>query len=469
MSRCSSLPGPDFHSAPRLLFLPDTGIDGDPSDRKVDAMKLLRRSVGNFAMFIVLCLATSASFAEPVALSLNSQIAAAPDVAINAKGELAVLWIDRSPQEQSSAGHSHNHDRHHAITDLYVSISRDGGKSFGAPGKVNSTSGIVWGQQTSRPRIVGTPNGTWHVAYTANESHPTLNKALLTTHYTRSVDGGQSFEAPRRLSAITDQDMSGVIHGGFASAAAFGTLAAAPDGRVYVYWIDTRHMEPDSNSGALYSASSSDNGDSFTADRQLIDTGVCPCCQLTAVANASSEIFLGSRGVDKDNIRAAMVVRMSRDNLPTSARQSIGGAPWQIAGCPLKPTVITTHDNKVFAAVHNGGEAKPGVIFSISNDAGKSFDAKGIIHPDAAVSDAPAIASNGSTVLLAWHAKVGSAPRRVFYRLYNLTGDPVGPITELDTAPGVSQHPAVTSRPDGDFQLVWQQDSKAWTREIAGR
>ena len=432
-------------------------------------MYLPCRSVINLAMFIALALATSVSSAEPMILSQNSQIAAAPDVAINAKGELAVLWIDRSPQEKPSAGHSHNHDRHHAITDLYVSISRDGGKSFGLPVKINSTSGIVWGQQTSRPRIVGTPNGTWHVAYTANESHPTLNKALLTTHYTRSVDGGQSFEAPRRLSAITDQDMSGVIHGGYASAAAFGTLAAAPDGRVHVYWIDTRHMEPDSASGALYSASSSDNGDSFTADSQLIETGVCPCCQLTAVANARSEIFLGSRGVDKDNIRAATVVRLSRDNLPTSARQSIGGVPWQIAGCPLKPTVIATYDNKVFAAVHNGGETKPGVIFSVSNNAGKSFDTKGVIHSDAAVSDAPTIASNGSTILLAWHAKVGSAPRRVFYRLYNLSGDPVGPITELETAPGVSQHPVATSRPDGDFQLVWQQDSKAWTQEIAGK
>ena len=153
-------------------------------------MYLPCRSVINLAMFIALALATSTSFAQPMILSQNSQIAAAPDVAINAKGELAVLWIDRSPQEKPSAGHSHNHDRHHAITDLYVSISRDAGKSFGSPVKINSTSGIVWGQQTSRPRIVGTPNGTWHVAYTANESHPTLNKALLTTHYTRSVDGG---------------------------------------------------------------------------------------------------------------------------------------------------------------------------------------------------------------------------------------------------------------------------------------
>ena len=58
-------------------------------------MYLPCRSVINLAMFIALALATSTSFAQPMILSQNSQIAAAPDVAINAKGELAVLWIDR--------------------------------------------------------------------------------------------------------------------------------------------------------------------------------------------------------------------------------------------------------------------------------------------------------------------------------------------------------------------------------------
>jgi len=418
---------------------------------------------------IALGLIATTIFAQPIALSPEGQKAGAPDIAINAKGQLAVLWVDRSPQESASAGHDHNHDRHLSSTDLYVAISPDGGKTFNLPVKVNSAAGVVWGQQVSRPRIVGTPNGTWHVSYAANDIHPTLNKTLLTTHYARSIDSGQSFEAPRRLSAITDQDMSGVIHGGFASAAAFGTITAAPDGSVHAYWIDTRHMKPDSDSGALYSVSSRDDGATFAAERQLIDTSVCPCCQLTAIANEKSEILLGSRRVEKDSFRPATIMTLSSKKDIAGERRSIGGAPWQIAGCPLKPTVIATRGKHVFAAVHNGGEATPGVILSVSNDSGKSFKSSDVVHTAAAVSDAPALAANDSRVLLAWHAKVGSASRRVFYRFYSLAGAPTSDITELDTAPGVSQHPMVTVKPNGNFQLVWQQADKVWTTEIVGK
>jgi hypothetical protein len=422
------------------------------------------KRVFKISVALAVALVGTSSFAASMSLSPEVQKAAAPDVAVNAKGELAVLWVDRSPQEKAGA----DHDRHLAVTDVYVSLSRDGGKTFEAPVKLNSTAGAVWGQQVSRPRIVGTPNGTWHVSYAANDIHPTLNKTLLTTHYTRSIDGGRSFEAPRRLSAMTDQDMSGVIHGGFASAAAFGTMTAAPDGSVHVYWIDTRLMKPDSDSGALYGASSRDDGKTFTAERQLIDTSVCPCCQLTAIANERSEILLGSRRVEKDSFRPATIMKLGSKSDAPADRQAIGGAPWQIAGCPLKPTVIATHGKHVFAAVHNGGENTPGVIFSVSGDSGKSFTSSGIVHVAAAVSDAPTIAANGSKVLLAWHAKVGNSPRRVFYRFFTLTGEPAGDITELDATPGVSQYPMATVRPDGNFQLVWQQADKVWTKEIDG-
>jgi len=423
-----------------------------------------------FITLFTTALATLGSLASgsPMGLSPEGQKASAPDIAVNSKGDIAVLWVDRSPQDKPADG-GHNHDRHLAVTDVYVAISKDGGNTFSTPTKVNTSSGAVWGQQLSRPRIVGTPNGSWHVAYSANDIHPKLNKTLLTTHYTRSIDGGRSFESPKRLSSITDQDMSDVIHGGFASAAAFGTMTSAPDGSVHVYWIDTRHMKPDSDSGALYGSASRDDGKTFTTDKQLIDTSVCPCCQLTAVANSKSEIIMGSRQVEKDSFRPATVMTLSRLGKVTNERQFIGGAPWQINGCPLKPTVVAVHDSKIFAASHSGGEATPGVIFSVSNDGGKSFKPRGIVHPSAAVSDAPTITVNGSRVLLAWHAKVGSAPRRVYYRFYSLSGEPIGEIQELDSAPGVSQFPVTAARSDGSFQLLWQQADRIWSTTLTAK
>ena len=413
--------------------------------------------------FVLVGSASVLSVAAPLQVSPSGHKAAAPDISVAKNGDVAILWVDRSPNA-SAAG---NHDRHIAATDVYVAISRAKGDGFAETVKINDVAGAVWGQQVSRPRIVATPNGTWHVSYAVNDLHPTHQKTALTTHYTRSTDGGRSFEAARRLSSLTDQDMSGTIHGGFVSAAAFGTMAAAPDGSVHVLWIDTRHMHHDSVSGSMYATVSRDDGRSFSLEHSIVNSGVCPCCQLMAVTNDRSELLLGSRKVLPGNIRPATVMYLSSASKADPVAISIGGAPWQIEGCPLKPTAVAVAGNRVFAAVHNGGEEKPGVIFSVSKDDAAHFDFKGLVHPEAAISDAPSIASNGKTVLVAWHARV-KGPRHVFYRYYNLDGEAQGGAQELPTGDHAAQAPVLAVRSDGNYQLAWQQGDNIFTDMLAG-
>lgn len=404
---------------------------------------------------------TAASVASAAPVSPEGQKAAAPDLAVNARGEVALLWVDRSPQEAAGPGHDH----HVALTDLWVAVSRDGGATFGAPTRVPEEAGAVWGQAVSRPRIVGTPNGTWHVAYAANDRQPTSGKPVLATHYTRSVDDGRSFEAPRRISTIAEQDLSGVMHGGFATAAAFGTLAATADGGVHVLWIDTRGMQPDSDSGAAYGVSSSDDGRRFSAERQYMATGVCPCCQLMAVADGRSDLLLGSRKVTAEGFRPTRVTRIAaagRKQGSVLAEAETGGTPWKIAGCPLKPTALGVHGRHVLAAVHNGAESPPAVVLAASDDGGRGFRALGPVHPGATVSDAPSIAVGPDLALLAWHGKT-SGPRRIFYRFLRHDGSPVGEVTELDAAPGAEQSPVVAARADGRFVIAWQQADRVHT------
>jgi hypothetical protein len=411
----------------------------------------------------VLALGIVAASAESLRVSPDGHKAAAADVAVSARGEIAVLWVDRSPQDEAGGVT----DRHVALTDVYVAVSRDGGRSFEPPVKINRDSGSVWGQQVSRPRLVGSPNGSWHVTYAANELHPTIGKTALTTHYTRSTDGGRSFEPPRRVSTLTDQDLGGMLHGGFISAAAFGTIAAAPDGSVRLLWIDTRHMTRESTAAAVYSVVSTDDGRSFAPEANIVVDGVCPCCQLTAAATADSDILVGSRRITAGNIRPATVLRIGHAGGTPGDRISIGGAPWQIEGCPLKPTVVAIQRRQVLAAVHNGAESTPGVIYASSADGGATFRNHGLVHPAASVSDAPSIAAQPGVALLAWHAKT-DGPRRVFYRLLALDGSPIGVVRELDAEPGVTQAPVVAARADGRFQIVWQQSDRIMTTVLSG-
>lgn len=424
---------------------------------------MILKNVSIAAAFVAL----SAGVGTANVISPADHIALAPDLAVNAKGEIALLWVDRSPEEKQAKHDGGQHDNHLSNTDLYVALSRDGGATFSVPTKINKDAGVVWGQSVSRPRIVAGSSSIWHVAYTANEVHPGLNKTALTTHYTRSTDGAASFAPPRRLSTLTDGDMSEVIHGGFASAAAFGTIAAAPNGSVYAMWIDTRHMKSETDTGAMYSALSTDDGQTFAKDRQLFAANVCPCCQFMAVADAQSNVLVSARSITGDNIRQGSVARIDGKTGAVGTPVSTGGAPWQIAACPLKPTVLAVKGEKVFAAVYNGGEANPGVMFSVSSDGAKSFGPAAPAHPEAAVSDAPTVAVNDRHVLLAWHGKT-NGPRRVFYRMYDLTGAPVGSVKELETGPDAAQYPVAATRADGKFQIAWQSQNRVHTTVIAG-
>ena len=100
--------------------------------------------------------AAIASTTKADVISPESHIALAPDIALNANGDIAIMWVDRAPEFR---GEHENHDRHLSYTDLFVSVSKDGGVTFGDPVKVNHGAGVVWGQSVSRPRIVGSVDG----------------------------------------------------------------------------------------------------------------------------------------------------------------------------------------------------------------------------------------------------------------------------------------------------------------------
>lgn len=278
---------------------------------------------------------------------------------------------------------------------------------------------------------------------------------------------------PQRLNTLPDADLSAVIHGGFASAHAFGTLALAPDGAVHVAWIDTRHMKPTDTAGSIYLARSRDEGRSFEIERAAYTAGACPCCQLTLAFDARSNAWLGSRVVTAAGERQSSVARAAR-GADFGARVALGGAPWNIDGCPLKPTVVAVAGRKLYAASFNGAETPAGVYLAASRDGGRTFSRPVSIHPEAAVSDAPALAAAGSKLFVAWQAKVGEQPRRIYWRTAGADGGVAGAPRELAapaasravagaTAAATAQSPALAARPDGRVQIVWQQGEEIFT------
>jgi hypothetical protein len=198
---------------------------------------------------------------------------------------------------------------------------------------------------------------------------------------------------------------------------------------------------------------------------ELMASAACPCCQFMATSDASSNVFLGFRHVHDGNIRQSTVLKIDAETGAMGEPVDAGSAPWEIAGCPLKPTVVATQGEGVYTAVYSGGEEIPGVYFSHSTDGGATFARSVALHADALVSDSPAIAVNESHVLVAWHAKA-DGPRQIFYRMYDLAGEAVGGLTAIESGEGNASSPAVATRADGAFQVVWEQDDRIHTRVL---
>lgn len=394
----------------------------------------------------------------PVILSGPDHKAMAPDVAVAADGSLHVLWIRKGEAPPANPAEGHNHN---ASDELWYRRSGAGGQDFRAPVRVNSRDGEVWGFAVSKPELDVDAAGIVHVFFSANDTQPGGSKAILAARYTRSTDDGRSFEPGRTLNSPAGNDLSAVMHGGFASAHAFGTLLAAGDG-VHAYWIDTRFMGEKDPAGALFAAFSGDGGRSFTPDEPVYRNDVCPCCQLAAAATGpgNREVLLGTRTTFEGGFRDSTVSHSTSGDR-FGDRVPVGGARWAIEGCPLKRTAIAAAGDQVYTAAFNGAAEPAGVWFARSGDRGRRFDQPVLIHPGAAISDAPTVAATADgRVYVAWHGKT-DGPRRVFLRASADGGRTFGDVMELPSAPGTAAYPELDIAPDGSAWLVWQQEQAA--------
>lgn len=409
--------------------------------------------------------ADTVTVAPPTVVSAESGTALPPDIALDAAGNLHVIWVQKAPPPPAPAGGGGM--RHDATDELLYRRAPAGLLAFTAPVRVNSVPGEVWGFAVSKPELAVGGDGTIHVLFPANAKQAGSGKGILVARYSRSTDGGKSFEASRTLNSPATNDLSAVMHGGFAAAHAFGTIVAAGERDVHAYWIDTRFMKPEDTAGAIFAADSRDGGSTFSADRPIQRSEACPCCQL-AVVTQNDAVFLASRQVYAGGTRDSAVSRSGDDGASFGAPVRAGEARWKLDGCPLKRTVVATDGDYVYTAWFTGATPPGGVFFLRSRDGGGSFDAALPMHPAAAISDAPSIAAApGGRVVVAWHGKTGGE-RRVFLRASSDYGTTFGDVVEVASPSSAAAYPEVLLAPDGESgYLSWQQGQGAVVASFA--
>ena len=80
--------------------------------------------------------------------------------------------------------------------------------------------------------------------------------------FARSIDGGNTFEAPIRINTDTGTD----------AYQWFGTMSVAPNGRIDVVWLDTRDAPVGTNESVLYYSFSDDQGNTWSDNTAISES-----------------------------------------------------------------------------------------------------------------------------------------------------------------------------------------------------
>lgn len=359
------------------------------------------------------------SFGPPFSINNPDKKVSPPAAVIDDAGRIYAGWMREDGEK----------------ININVVSSNDGGKTFSAPVKVNGGLDSPAGLHASPSMALG-PKGELYVAWTAARSGAEFAAEI---RLARSADGGATFAPSVRVNQDTPPSSRG-----------FESMAAGPDGTIYVVWLDGRENRHGVSS--TYFARSVDGGKTFMNERQ-IDTDSCPCCRTAVTVSPQGHIYAAWRKVFKGEIREIVVSRSSDGGAGFTAPAVVGNDGWEIAGCPHRGPALAASGGGLHVAWYTEGkENSPSVYTARSGDGGSSFSKTPLPWARGSFPDHPVMTLINGAQSTAWEETTPVLSKIVF-------------MTEGDERPeqlnqGVrrAHDPVLSVNRGGDILAGWVQE-----------
>lgn len=348
---------------------------------------------------------------QPVSLAVADRASANPSIA--ARGQfVAIAWSAATA----------------ASMDVYASLSRDGGKTFSAPARVNDVAGDARVNSELPPRIAIVGDGAGKtpaivVVWTTKGANGTR---LVSA---RSTDGAKSFSA---AVAVPGSDAPG--------SRGWQSVAVDGRGRVLVMWLD--HRETVTASGGMMHHDSSGKMPATPAPKAdptekaalsklyfasldgraatTITKSVCYCCKTSLVASGN-DVYGVWRHVYAGSQRD-IAFTMSHDGgrtFSTPARVSDDG--WHLDGCPENGPALAVDDARrvhvVWPAPPDGRNGTPLALFYAESKDGKTFAKRTQLPARGPAAHGQIVIGGAGDPIVAWDEIVGGGRRLAFARL----------------------------------------------------
>jgi PKD domain-containing protein/K319-like protein len=347
------------------------------------------------------------SFSAPTRLSNSSGASVGPQVAVDAAGNIYIVWVD------NTAG----------LYDIFFSKSIDGGATFSAPKNLSNNPGFSFD-----PRIAVDSHGAINIVWTDNS--PGSSDIL----FSRSTDGGLTFSNPLNLS--NDPPDSGSAQ-----------IAVDASGNISVVW------ESDNITfGLLYTHST--DGVNFSTPLNLATNTLGsfgPQLALDSIGN----IYVAWQ--DDFNSSASISFSSSTDKGATfSAPKNLSNS----TGFAMDPEVAVDASGNLDVAWEDNSPGTNDVFFSRSTDKGATFSKPADVSGSGSNAKALQMSVATGNVYLAWEANTPAVfSRDVFFAHSTDGGATFQPPVNVSNNIGNSRFPALAVDAAGNVNVSWQDST----------
>lgn len=328
--------------------------------------------------------------------------------------------------------------------DLFYSRRKLADDVFTDPIRVNSQQGSAIAIGTVRgARMDLDEEGRVHVAWMGSSTaEPRGPDGAIPMLYTRLDTSGGRFQEQRNV--ITEATG---LDGG-------GTVAAGPDGAVYVIW----HADPEKlgeDHRRVWAAKSLDGGETFSRERPLStkETGVCGCCGLEAEVSSSGKLQVLYRGAKDVRHRDMFLLTGSTRPMNEKGFTARLLEKWEIGACPMSTSSITSYPEKTLMAWETDGR----ISWAEMNER-EEWSQSAVRHAPGTGENRkhPAIAASGvnGTTLLAWTEGTGwQKGGALHWQLYEADGTLSQQAGQEDGVP-IWGRPAIVAQ-NGNYTILY--------------
>jgi len=303
---------------------------------------------------------------SPARVSPEGVRAAEPSVAAGRDGMVYVTWVAHGAGKDADVWLTR-------VEPASKKVKSSAAQTRAEPARVNRTPGEATAWRGDAPGVVVAKDGTVYVAWTARAG---AGGNATTLYVSASRDGGRSFGEPVRVNDDSKPGVHGmhslaVGEDGRVYVAWLDErdIAAPQDGDEHMKM--PMHGE---HNRQVYFSYSADGGRTFSKNRRIA-VEACPCCKTSLAVSRGGRVYVGWRQVLPGDFRHVAVASSADGGETFAAPTVVSDDRWELRGCPVSGPALAAGEGGRLAVVwFTAGDAgTPGIYSSDSRDGGRTF------------------------------------------------------------------------------------------------